>query len=219
VVYFKTTSLAGLLFGFSIFLSTVITSPVTVGQNGIVARVAGNEEPSQGLNEWYSTKETVSEPNSLTKRYALHEGDLTGGNTAELEKRVFTSPPMKRIFKVFIKGTISAVTWVIDLSLRETTFATLDWSLQSSQGLSNANMDVPWLHKVSASANQYRGTTNINLFGTYSGKSVVITFTGELFATAAETIWQSMTSPPVCTMDGVTTPIESWNFCLINGPC
>jgi len=220
MVCFKTTSLVGLLFGFSIFLSTVVASPVAVGQNGIVARVAENEEPSQDLNEWYSTKETVSKPKSLTKRHALHEGDLAGSNTAELEKRAFTSPHMRRAFKVAIHGISSAVTWVIDLSLRETTFATIDWALESSQGMSNADAQVPTLHKVSASENQYRGTTKVDFTGTtYAGKSVVIHVTGEIFASAAEFIWQSMVSPPVCTIDGVSTPIESWNFCLIDGAC
>lgn len=52
---------------------------------------------------------------------------------------MFTSPHMKRAFKVVVANTISSVTWVIDFYMREVapSEVTLNYKLQFSHGTNN----------------------------------------------------------------------------------
>ncbi|RAR13024.1 hypothetical protein DDE83_003690 [Stemphylium lycopersici] len=132
----------------------------------------------------------------------------------DLEKRVFTSPHMKRAFRVAIANTISAITWVIDFTLKEeaSSRVTINYKLQSTKGISAPDIEVPSITEIAQTSNQFRGNAKIKLIGTYAGKVVHIYFNGEVFGSDAAMIWQKMISEPVAYINGVQTPIDSWTF-------
>ncbi|KAG5744568.1 hypothetical protein H9Q70_012726 [Fusarium xylarioides] len=177
-------------------------SPVAVN-NALTPR-----DPVPGTSEWKSTVVTLEEPTSPTDP-AIHARDEEA-----LKKRVFTSPHMKRAFKVVLSNAISAATWVIDFSMKEvySSQVTLNYKLQSSQGLVDADVEVPSITRIYESDSQFRGNAKVELLGKYAGKVVHIWFNGEVFGSGAEIIWQSMISEPVAYVNGVKTAIASWTF-------
>lgn len=162
-----------------------------------------------GTSGWKTTSVDVFEERVSPADTVVHARDDDG-----LEKRVFTSPHMKRAFRVVVANTISAATWVIDFSMNEvpSSQVTLNYKLQSSQGISQADVEVPSLTRIYETENQFRGNAKIELLGNYAGKVVHIFFNGEVFGTNAEFIWQKMISEPVAYVNGVKTNILSWTF-------
>ncbi|KAF5662608.1 hypothetical protein FCIRC_11426 [Fusarium circinatum] len=175
--------------------------------------IAGNDviQPSDdlpGTSGWKSVSL------SLEERSSPADGAVIPRDEASLEKRVFTSPHMKRAFKLVIANTISAATWVIDFSMNEVASSqvTLNYKLQSSQGITQADVEVPSITRIYESENQFRCNAKMELLGKYAGKVVHIWFNGEVFGSGAEMVWQRMISEPVCYVNGVKTAIQSWTF-------
>jgi len=155
---------------------------------------------------------------SIEGRSSSADNIVNPRDNHQLEKRVFTSPHMKRAFNVVVGNAISAATWVIDFTFYDNTGkpATLDYKLQSSAGLVTPDVDVPVLKRIYESANQFRGAADVKLVGTYAGKVFHIYFTGELFASAAAISWEYMIHEPIAYIDGVKTAISSWTFAEVN---
>ncbi|RYC79399.1 hypothetical protein BFJ63_vAg17718 [Fusarium oxysporum f. sp. narcissi] len=162
-----------------------------------------------GTSGWKSTPVSLVEERSSPADAAVYARGDDG-----LEKRVFTSPHMKRAFKVVVANTISAATWVIDFSMKEVASSqvTLNYKLQSSQDITDGDVQVPSITKIYESENQFRGNAKIELLGKYAGKVIHIFFNGEVFGTNAEFVWQKMISEPVAYVNGVKTDISSWTF-------
>lgn len=201
MVNFKAVLLPGLL-GLS-FLSSVFASPIAENLVTLTSQVVDENDG------WKSVSLSP-----INERSAVAEFET---NTAEtgFEKRVFTSPHMKRAFKTTIKGAISGIAWVIDFSMNEIASgqATLHYKLQSSSGLGTPDVEIASVTKIFESENQFRGNAKVELLGKYAGKVVHIFFNGEVFGTAAEMIWQQMLSEPVCYVNGVKTDMEGgWSF-------
>ncbi|KAF5661070.1 hypothetical protein FDENT_13598 [Fusarium denticulatum] len=175
--------------------------------------IAGNDA-IQPTDDLPGTSGWKSISLSLEERISPADGAVLPRDEASLEKRVFTSPHMKRAFRAVIANTISAATWVIDFSIKEiaSSQVTLNYKLQSSQGITQADVDVLSITRIYESDNQFRGNAKMELLGKYAGKVVHIWFNGEVFGSGAEMIWQRMISEPVCYVNGVKTEIKSWTF-------
>lgn len=177
-------------------------SPVAVKD---VTVSSGTQPDTSGWK--YTSLSVIKEANSDTN------GNIIARDIS-LDKRVFTSPHMKRAFRVVVANAISAATWVIDFTLNEASSSqvTINYKLQSSLGLESPSVEIPSLTKIYESDNQFRGNAKVELIGKYAGKVVHIYFNGEVFGSQAAMIWQKMISEPVCYVNGVQTAIKSWTF-------
>ena len=202
VVHFKTIFLPMALAA----LSTLVSGSPVVSTNALALRQTG----------WKSTIATGPVAARSIPADAPADAIIVARDAQahSLEKRVFTSPHMKRAFRVAISGTISAVNWVIDFTLKQepSSQVTINYKLQSSLGLNSPDVDISSLTRITESANQFRGNAKIKLIGTYAGKVVHIFFNGEVFGSDAAMIWQSMISEPEAYINGVKTKIDSWTF-------
>ncbi|KAF4979139.1 hypothetical protein FZEAL_4629 [Fusarium zealandicum] len=132
----------------------------------------------------------------------------------DLEKRVFTSPHMKRAFKVALANTISVASWVIDFHMQDVSsgHSSLQYKLQDSKGVKDADVEVPSVKRIYESDQQFRGNAEIQLLAKYADKVIEVVFHGEVFGTSAALIWQRMITPPVCKVNGQVVAIKSWTF-------
>ncbi|KAF5632670.1 hypothetical protein F52700_6206 [Fusarium sp. NRRL 52700] len=174
--------------------------------------IAGNDA-IQPTDDLPGTSGWKSISLSLEERTSPADGPVLPRDEASLEKRVFTSPHMKRAFKVVVANTVTAGTWVIDFSMKEVARqVTLFYKLQSSQFITQADVEVPSVLTIYESDNQFRGNAKIELLGKFADKVVQITFNGEVFGSGSALIWQKMISEPVALVNGVQTAIQSWTF-------
>ncbi|EFQ96378.1 hypothetical protein PTT_01492 [Pyrenophora teres f. teres 0-1] len=200
VVYFKTIFLHAAL----LILSSLGSASPVPQNNAVTPWV-----DISGTTVSKSITASLSEKRSAPVDTVNHLGD-----TQHVEKRVFTSPHMKRAFKVVVGNSISLASWVIDFSMKELASQTvnLNYKLQSTQGLTDTDVTIPYLKTITESDNQYRGNVRVKLVGNYAGKVIDIYFNGEIFGTSAALIWQSMIIEPIAYLDGVQTAISSWTF-------
>ncbi|KAK0127508.1 hypothetical protein ONS96_007043 [Cadophora gregata f. sp. sojae] len=205
MVNFKATLLHGLV-GLN-FLSSVSASPIA--QNSVIP----NSEVIDENDGWQFVSASL-----IDERSALAKVDTDTTETG-LEKRVFTTPNMRRAFKVVLANAVNAASWVIDFSMKEIRESgydkvSLSYTCESftPKQLSNVNVDIPTLWQITKTQTQFRGNAHVILSGEYNGQEIKIEFHGEVFGSAAEIIWQSMITTPVAYVASVPVAIKSWSF-------
>ncbi|CBX92260.1 hypothetical protein LEMA_P049660.1 [Plenodomus lingam JN3] len=126
---------------------------------------------------------------SPVKEHSAKTADNTENNH-NLEKRVFTSPHMKRTFTLALENTFYAMAWLIDFSFSDDGEPHFSYKLQSFNHEDNppkilADVVVPLITTSYNSANQYRGKANVELLCHLAKEYVHVYFSVEVFASGA----------------------------------
>ncbi|GAB7336827.1 hypothetical protein MBLNU13_g00003t1 [Cladosporium sp. NU13] len=193
-------------------LSLVASCLASAIPNPEASAVVDSDSICQNVQQWI--------PEEAACTLATNAGATSLDNTSSLEKRAtnFISPHTRRAFVCGLaSGIITGANWVFDVWVKDMSSGVSLWrgGVSSSTNLGYSNVVVPRLETIYGSDSQYRGKAHFVLTGDVGkgGTSeLVIKFTAEVFASAAETIIQRMIDPPTATLGGAPIDITSWSF-------
>jgi hypothetical protein len=150
------------------------------------------------------------------------ETQIINARDLDLAKRMvtqnFISPHTKRVFKVALASSIvSSANWFFDLWIRDFSNGVSLWrgGVAASTNLELADVTCLSMIGIYSSATQYRGSAEFQVSGGVGkggASELVIKFTAEIFASAAETYIGRMIVDPSATLAGASIDISSWSF-------
>ncbi|KAM0075832.1 hypothetical protein ACKRZS_012094 [Fusarium odoratissimum] len=191
---------AGLLAA-STFTSAAFASPIN--NTAIVVQ----SKDVQYLTEGVSTPIGIDVTNAVAVR-SVDEAVVS------LEKRVFTSPHVRKAFKVVAGNMISAASWAFNFWLEEdyTGKSTLWYSGLTGGGVSSPKVGVEGATFIHKSDTELDVKVPFIVKGLYAGKEIIVHFVVRILSDAGETSVQYFYGRPTATIGGQNAPVSSWDF-------
>ncbi|WKT54433.1 hypothetical protein QSH57_005017 [Fusarium oxysporum f. sp. vasinfectum] len=155
----------------------------------------------------------VSTPIGIDVTNAVAVRSLDEAN-ASLEKRVFTSPHVRKAFKVVAGNMISAASWAFNFWVEEdhTGKSTIWYSGLTGSGVSNAKVGVEGATFITKSDTELDLKVPFIVKGLYAGKEIIVHFAVRILSDAGETSVRYFYDRPTATLGGKNAPVSSWDF-------
>ncbi|CVL09062.1 uncharacterized protein FMAN_15409 [Fusarium mangiferae] len=206
---------AGLLAA-STFTSAVFASPID--NIAVVVESRGETDESHNtvskpyvkyLSEGVNTPIGIDIANAVA--VAVRNVDK---DAASLEKRVFTSPHVRKAFKVVAGNMISAASWAFNFWVEEdyTGKSTLWYSGLTGGGVTSPKIGVEGATFIKKSGTELDIKVPFLVRGFYAGKEIVVHFIVRILSDAGETSVQYFYGRPTATIAGQNAPVSSWDF-------
>ncbi|KAI3537968.1 hypothetical protein CSPX01_09765 [Colletotrichum filicis] len=169
--------------------------------------VAINAKDVNFLAESVEAPASVEVPNSLAV-CSVDEIDTS------LEKRVFTSPHVRKAFKAVAGNMISAASWAFNFWVEEdyTGKSTVWYSGVTGGGVSTPKIGVEGAAFISKIGIELDLKVPFIVKGFYAGKELVSHFVVRILSDAGETSVQYFYDRPTATIAGQNAPVTSWDF-------
>lgn len=131
-----------------------------------------------------------------------------------LAKRVFSSPHVKKAFKVVAGNMISAASWTFNLWVTEddTGKGTIWYSDLRGGGVSSPHIGMEVGSYISKSDSEIDAKLQFVVNGIYAGKELVCHFVIRLLSDAGETAVQFFYDRPTATLGGTDATVSSWDL-------
>ncbi|KAF5611151.1 hypothetical protein F25303_14500 [Fusarium sp. NRRL 25303] len=191
---------AGLLAA-STFTSAVFASPIDN------TAVVVESRDVKYLSEGVSTPIGID----ITNAVAVRSVDK---DAASLEKRVFTSPHVRKAFKVVAGNMISAASWAFSFWVEEdyTGKSTIWYSGLTGGGVTSPKIGVEGATFIKKSGTELDIKVPFLVRGFYAGKEIIVHFIVRILSDAGETSVQYFYDRPTATIAGQNAPVSSWDF-------
>ncbi|KAK1705805.1 hypothetical protein BDP67DRAFT_494467 [Colletotrichum lupini] len=133
---------------------------------------------------------------------------------ASLEKRFFTSPHIRRIFKVVAGNMISAASWAFNFWVEEdyTGKSTVWYSGVTGEGVSTPKIGVEGATFLSKTGTELDLEVPFIVKGFYAGKELIVHFVVRILSDAGETSVQYFYDRPTATIAGQNASVTSWDL-------
>ncbi|KAK1636324.1 hypothetical protein BDP81DRAFT_407039 [Colletotrichum phormii] len=133
---------------------------------------------------------------------------------ASLEKRVFTSPHVRKAFKIVAGNMISAASCAFNFWVEEdyTGKCTVWYSGVTGGGVSTPKIGVKGATFISKTGSELDLKVPLIVKGFYAGKELIVHFVVHILSDAGETSVQYFYDRPTATIGGQTAPVTSWDF-------
>ncbi|CVL05269.1 uncharacterized protein FMAN_10870 [Fusarium mangiferae] len=191
---------AGLLAA-STFTSAVFASPIDN------TAVVVESRDVKYLSEGVSTPIGIDIANAVAVR-------SVDKDTASLKKRVFTSPHVRKAFKVVAGNMISAASWAFNFWVEEdyTGKSTIWYSGLTGGGVTSPKIGVEGATFINKSGTELDIKVPFLVRGFYAGKEIVVHFIVRILSDAGETSVRYFYDRPTATIAGQNAPVSSWDF-------
>ncbi|KAF5606283.1 hypothetical protein FPCIR_84 [Fusarium pseudocircinatum] len=193
------------LFAASACTSIVFASPID--KTAVVVESRDVKYLSEGVR----TPVSVEVTNAVAARSVDED-------VASLEKRVFTSPHVRKAFKVVAGNMISAASWAFNFWVEEdyTGKSTVWYSGLTGGGVSSPKIGVEGATFISKSGTELDLKVPFIVKGIYAGKEIIVHFVVRILSDAGETSVQYFYDRPTATIAGQNAPVSSWDFVNTN---
>ncbi|UQC88600.1 HET domain-containing protein [Colletotrichum lupini] len=135
---------------------------------------------------------------------------------ASLEKRFFTAPHIRRIFKVVAGNMISAASWAFNFWVEEdyTGKSTVWYSGVTGEGVSTPKIGVEGATFLSKTGTELDLKVPFIVKGFYAGKELIVHFVVRILSDAGETSVQYFYDRPTATIAGQNASVTSWDLVI-----
>ncbi|KAL0934415.1 uncharacterized protein CTRU02_211214 [Colletotrichum truncatum] len=131
-----------------------------------------------------------------------------------LQKRVFTSPHVRKAFKVVAGNMISAASWAFNFWVEEDDRgkAAVWYSGLSGGGVGSPKIGVEGASFITHTGSEVDVKVPFIVKGIYAGKELIVHFVVRILSDAHETSVQFFYDRPTATLNGQNAPVSSWDF-------
>ncbi|KAL0930706.1 uncharacterized protein CTRU02_214781 [Colletotrichum truncatum] len=131
-----------------------------------------------------------------------------------LAKRVFTSPHVRRAFKVVTAGMIHAVSWTFDFWFSQEADGTyhVHYGGLKADGITNAKFGVTGATLGTKSPTSAEFSVPFLVEGTYNGQPISIKFAIDAAASAGITLVEKFTSFPIAYINNKFVAVTSYDL-------